>query len=140
MRTVEDAVELGFFIPPMPDRTRHHVISRGEIPYFYRPENLRDKGQGKTAWVDLFEKMVVALFWATGEAVPYAFRTPDGTVRSLDAGCIKMLLNRQPPDLAIECDRHGFIERVRPSQKLLNLYAPMRPVLVRRIHEASAED
>lgn len=140
MRSVEDAVDIGVYIPPMPDGKSHHVISRGQIPYFYRPEDLRDKGQGKTAWGDVFEKMVVALFWVTGEPVPYAFRTPDGTVRSLDAGCIKMLLNRQPPDLTIECDRNGFIESVQPSQKLLDLYSPMQSVLVRRVHEATAED
>lgn len=140
MRSVEDAVDIGVYIPPMPDKTKHHVISRGQHPDFYRPDDLRDKGEGKTAWVDTFEKNLVALFWATGEPVPFVFRTPDGTIRSLDAGCIKMLLNRRPPDVEIECDRDGFIDSVRPSQRLLDLYAPMQAMLVKRVHEATAED
>jgi hypothetical protein len=104
MRSNDEAKEIGVFIPRMPDRGRHHVFSRGQTPDFYRPEDLRDKGPGKTAWVDAFEKILVGLYWTLDGPVPYAFRTPDGMIRSLDAGCIKMLLNREPPAIELICD------------------------------------
>ena len=140
MRSVEDAVDIEFFIPPMRDKTRHHVISRGQSPDFYRPEDLRDKGHGNTAWVEEFQRIVVGLFWARGKLVPYAFRTPDGSIRSLDAGCIKMMLNRPNPGLLLECNQFGYIDAAQPSEYLLGLYGPMRVSLVKRIHEATAED
>jgi hypothetical protein len=62
MRSVDEVVEIGVFIPSMPDKGQHHVISRGQKPVFYRPEGLRDKGPGKTAWVDAFEKILVGLY------------------------------------------------------------------------------
>jgi hypothetical protein len=107
MKSIDDAEEIGFFIPPMPQPGRHHVISKGRNPDFYRPEDLRDKGPGKTAWVDAFEKLLVGLYWTLDRPVPYAFRTPDGAIRSLDAGCIKMLLNRQPPGIELIYDEEG---------------------------------
>lgn len=140
MKTVDDAEEVGFFIPPMPPEAgHHHVISRGQKPDFYRPHDLRDKGPGKTAWVDAFEKILVGLYWALNKPVPYAFRTPDGTIRSLDAGCIKMLLNRQPPAIDLICDQEGYIDYVRPAAAMLELYQPIKGKLIKRIVDAVSE-
>lgn len=140
MRNVDDAVEIHTFIPPMQNGGAHHVISRGQRPDFYRPEELRDKGPGLTGWVDEFQKKLVGLYWVLGADVPYAFRTPDGTLRSLDAGCIKMMFNRHPPDIEIEVDNAGFVDRVRPSLKLLELYAPLRERLLKQFTDATAND
>lgn len=140
MRSVADVVEIGVFIPPMPDEGRHHVVSRGQKPDFYRPEDLKDKGLGKTAWVDAFEKVLVGLYLRLRAPVPYAFRTPDGQIRSLDAGCIKMLANRTPPEVELSVDDYGYIDTLRPSQALLDRYAQISDRLVQRIVQASPED
>jgi hypothetical protein len=102
--------------------------------------DLLDKGPGKTAWVDAFEKIFVGLYWALEDAVPYAFRTPDGTIRSLDAGCVKMLLNRNPPELELICDVEGYIDSVRPAAPLLKRYELIRGKLTKRIMEATAAE
>lgn len=140
MRSVDEAPELGFFIPPMPQGGQHHVISRGQSPRFYRPEDMRDKGPGRTAWVDAFEELLVGLFLVLGGPVPYAFRTPDGRVRSLDAGCMKMLANRAPSDVAFQLDQAGYIDSVTPSDRLLELYRDISEPLVRRIRDATSDD
>jgi hypothetical protein len=136
MKNVEDAVAINFYIPPMPQPGRHHVISRGQNPDFYRPEVLRDKGLGKTAWVDAFEKILMGLYWLLDAPVPYAFRTPDGSVRSLDAGCIKMLLNRITPEVELLCDVNGYIEAVRPAAAMIERYEPIKGKLMKRIIDA----
>ena len=140
MNSIDDAVEIEFYIPAMPDQKSHHVISRGQYPDFYRPEDLRDKGMGKTSWVDAFEKMFVGLYWALGGPVPYAFRTPDNKIRSLDAGCIKMLLNRKPPELLLNCGAQGFISSLVPSDVMLERYQVMRAILEKRVRDARPED
>lgn len=123
----------------MPSSDRHHVISRGKRPDFYRPQDLRDKGPGKTAWVDTFEKILVGLYWRLGTPIPYAFRTPDGVIRSLDAGCIKMLLNRSPPEIEIICDADGYIEEVQPTDVMLGRYQPIKDRLIESVCKAVAE-
>lgn len=111
----------------------HHPISRGQRPEFYRPEDLRDTAGAKTGWVDFFEKILAGLFWKLDGPVPYAFRTYDGTIRSLDAGCLKFLRNRVPPEVTFNPDALGFIDSVVPSQKLLERYVLMKDVLLKRI-------
>jgi hypothetical protein len=140
MRSINDAVEVDFFVPPMPNVDNHHVISRGQNPKFYRAEDLKDLGAGKTAWVDAFEKQLTGLYFVLGQPVPYAFRLPDGTVRSLDAGCIKMLLNRNPPDIVLSFGSTGFINSARPSDRLLELYEPLRKRLVDSVAAATELD
>jgi hypothetical protein len=140
MKNIDEAEEIGIFIPGMPGSDEHHVISRGQRPHFYRPGDLRDLGQGKTLWVDAFEKILVGMHWTLGMPIPYAFRTPDGTIRSLDAGCIKMLLNRNPPELILNCDADGFIHTVVPTSKLLNRYEMIKTSLIKRIEDASPSD
>lgn len=140
MRSVDEAVEIGVHIPLMPQGGSHHVISRGQKPDFYRPVDLKDKGPGQTAWVEVFQKMLVGLYWTLGAPVPYSFRTPDGKIRSLDAGCIKMMLNRTPPAIEIIQDAHGYVDRLIPSKQLLDLYEPIRARLMKQFTEAAAED
>ena len=141
MNSINDLPQIEFFIPAMAKRETkesHHVISRGQNPDFYKREELRDKGTGKTAWVDAFEKILVGLYIASGEAVPYAFKTPDGVIRSLDAGCIKMLLNRGDTEIEIISDSSGFIDRVRPGRAMLERYEPIKDRLVKAVREAQA--
>ena len=139
MKNVADAVQIPFFIPPMNDGKAHHVISRGKNPKFYRPEDLRDIGQGNTRWVHAFERILVGLYLALDTPVPYCFLTPDGQVRSLDAGCIKMMLNRNPPDVLLNLGADGYISTVEPSERLMTLFGPMHDRLKAEILSAATE-
>ena len=139
MKNVADAVEIPFFIPPMNDGKSHHVITKGKTPRFYRPEDLRDIGQGNTLWVHAFEKILVGLYLALDAPVPYCFLTPDAQIRSLDAGCIKMMLNRNPPDILLNIGAEGYISSVLPSERLLVLFAPVHEKLRTDILNATAE-
>lgn len=139
MKSINEAEEIGVFIPAMPGSKDHHVISKGQRPRFYRPEDLGDIGQGKTLWVDAFEKILAGMHWTLEMPIPYAFRTPDGAIRSLDAGCIKMLLNRHPPELILSCDADGFIEAVVPTSKLLNRHQLVKASLIKRMEDASLD-
>ena len=138
MKIIDDAVEIPFFIPPTNDVDSHHVISRGQKPKFHRAQDLLDKGQGKTLWVDQFEKILVGLYLALDAPVPYCFFTPDGQIRSLDAGCLKWMLNRNPPDILLNIGAEGYISTVRPSEQLMNRYAPIHERLRNKILSAKA--
>lgn len=140
MKSIDNLVEFEVFIPSMPDGGSHHVISRGQRPDFYKPSDLQDKGPGKTAWVDAFEKILVGLYWVLNAPVPYAFKTPDGRIRSLDAGCIKMLVNRTPPELKLICDADGYIDAVLPEDMMLERYRPIHDKLVMRVTESGPEN
>lgn len=128
---------LPIIIPEFPGS---HPFSRGRNPRYYSPKELRDQGIGKTARTDFFEKYIAGIYWALEGAVPYAFRTADGTVRSLDAGCLKYLLNRSPEDLTFSCNPEGKIVSVAPSARLLDLYQPIRERLVAEILDPSADN
>jgi hypothetical protein len=99
-----------------------HPFSRGQDPEFY--QTIKDTVEGKTARTYFFEKNLVGLYLALGRPVPYAFRTKDGTVRSLDAGCVKFLCNRREPDLELIHDADGFIVAVKPLSPLLERFRP----------------
>ncbi|MCJ2038813.1 HNH endonuclease [Methylobacterium sp. J-059] len=122
----------------LPEFVGSHPFSRGQNPKLYTPEELRDRGIGKTARTDFFERYLAAIYWALEDAVPYAFRTADGTVRSLDAGCLKFLLNRNRADLTFDCGPDGKIVSVTPGRKLLELYLPIRDRLIDEILVRSA--
>src|ERR1700676_923510 len=83
----------------IPEWRGHNPFCKDRNPQFY--QEIKDTAEGKTARTSFFEKNLVGLYWALGRPVPYAFRTKDGTVRSLDAGCVKFLFNRRKPELEL---------------------------------------
>ncbi len=107
-----------------------HPISRSQRPDRYKPSQLRDTGEAPTAWLTFFEKILVGLYWKYGQPVPFVFRTANGAIRSLDAGCIKWLLNRKPPEIQLHCDPAGVIDAVTPGLALLNRHEANREALV----------
>jgi hypothetical protein len=134
MNSTEALETLSVSIPELPKGPyTHHPISRGQRPDFYRPEDLGDTAEAKTGWVDFFEKILVGLFWKLDGPVPYAFRTHDGMIRSLDAGCLQFLRNRTPPEVTFNRDALGFIESVVPSKKLLERYVLIKNVLLKQL-------
>lgn len=131
MNSTEHLEILPIAIPPMPKgKYTHHPISQGQNPDFYRPEDLRDTGTAQTGWVVHFSKLLVGLYWKLGRPVPYAFRTWNGRIRSLDAGCLKFLANRKPAEVSFYCDAAGYIDAVEPGAKLKTSYLPVRATLV----------
>jgi addiction module HigA family antidote len=118
----------------------HHPISRGQRPDFYRPEDLRDTAEAKTGWVDFFEKILAGRFWRLEGPLPFAFRTHDGLIRSLDGGCLEFLRNRAPPEVIFIPDALGFIDSVVPSENLLERYVLMKDVLLKRLDPPQGVD
>jgi hypothetical protein len=129
-------------IPEVPKDAsfKFHPISRGQNPDRYKPGDLRDTGQAQTPWLKFFEEILVGLYWKYDQPVPFVFRTADGTVRSLDAGCIKWLLNRDPPEVHLHCDGAGVIEAVTPSSALLSRHEPGRKTLVALLSKKSLDN
>jgi hypothetical protein len=97
-----------------------HPICKGQAPLFYK--KISDTAEGKTSRTHFFEKNLVGLYLALGRPVPYAFRTQDGSVRSLDAGCVKFLCNRRVPEAELIRDAEGYIVAVRPLAPLLTRF------------------
>ena len=129
-------------IPEVPHDAsfKFHPISRSQNPDRYKPSDLRDTGEAQTAWLKFFEEILVGLYWKYDQPVPFLFRTADGTVRSLDAGCIKWLLNRTPPEVSLHCDQAGVIDAVTPSLGLLKRYEEERKSLVARLSKKSLDN
>lgn len=137
------AVELELLfvvIPEVPDGApfHFHPISRSKKPVLYKPADLRDTGEAQTPWVTLFEEILLGIYWKTKQRVPYMFRTADDTVRSLDAGCMKWLFNRKPPELKFHLDHEGIIVAVTPSSALLSRHEANREKLVARVSRKKA--
>lgn len=140
MNSISNLETLDLAIPPTPrGKYKHHPISQGQKPDFYKPEDLKDTGQAQTGWLHFFETILVGLYWRLGRLgrpVPYAFRTWDGTIRSLDAGCLKFLENRSPKEVIFHVDTLGYIDSVEPSAELLKRYEeyPMlKPKLIKNL-------
>lgn len=129
-------------IPEVPEDAsfKFHPISRSQKPDRYKPSDLRDSGEAQTPWLKFFEEILVGLYWKYDRPVPFVFRTADGTVRSLDAGCIKWLLNRKPAEVGLRCDQAGVIEGVTPSLQLLSRYQAEREALVARLSNKSLDN
>jgi hypothetical protein len=58
------------------------------------------------------------------------FRTADGIIRSLDAGCVGFLLNRFPPDADPITHSEGYVIAVRPRGSMETRYQPIRQRLM----------
>jgi hypothetical protein len=129
-------------IPEVPHGAsfKFHPISGSQKPDRYKPSDLRDSGEAQTPWLNFFEEVLVGLYWKLDRPVPFVFRTADGTVRSLDAGCIKWLLNRKPPEIGLHCDSAGIIESVTPAPVLLSRYQDRKMALVARLSKKSLGD
>jgi hypothetical protein len=127
-------------IPEIPERAPFvfHPVSRGQDPVYYKPHELKDIGTAQTEWLRFFERILVGLYWKLGRPVPYAFRVVDGTVRSLDGGCLKWLRNRQPPEVEFQLGESGLIMAVKPSSELQERYQSERAALVAQVSAKKA--
>jgi hypothetical protein len=100
----------------IPDYKGSHPFSSGISVEAYGLEGLKKKSVTKHARTDWFERKLFAIWREIGKPVPYAFRTADGTIRSMDAGCLGFLLNRTRPELIAQTDPNtGEIIAVEPA-------------------------
>ena len=122
-------------IPEVPPGARFtfHPISGDQNPKRYKPGELLDSGEARTEWLKFFEEILVGLYWKHGGPVPFVFRTTDGTVRSLDAGCLKWLWNRKPPEIKFHCNSSGLVDAVTPLPAMISRYEEDREALVARV-------
>jgi hypothetical protein len=117
----------------IPSYPGSHPYSRSARPKFYRQAELGDTAEGDTNRTRFFEKVLVGIFWKINRAVPYAFFTESGETRSLDAGCVKFLLNRPQPRLKLICNAAGAIIAVEPTGALEDTYRELRAKLVEAV-------
>lgn len=110
-----------------------HPISTSAKPVRYRPLDLRSDGKADTDWMQFFEEILLGIYWKCGGPVPYAFRTASGAIRSLDAACIKWLLNRDPPEVKLHLDGNGYIDAVTPEPPLQKRYACSKDTLIAQL-------
>ena len=105
-------------------------FSRGAKPELYREPDLKKVAVEKQARTDEFEKRLLGIWWATETPVPFVFRTADGTLRSLDAGCVGFLLNRWQKDCDAVLDAEGYVVAVVPNQLMIERYYPLKAKLM----------
>ncbi len=104
-------------------------FSRGLRPEEYTLGGLKKVSAASTARTDAFRKYVLAIEEIIGAPVPYVFRTVDGAIRSLDAGCLGYCINRSEPYFKPLINERGFIEAIE-STPACNAYLPLIPKLV----------
>lgn len=122
-------------IPEIPEGAAftHHPFSVSQAPKLYKPEDLTDSGTAPTQWLGFFEEIFMGIFWKYNEPVPYVFKTANGAVRSLDAGCVKWLMNRRPPEISLILASKRIIEAVRPTEVLIKRYLGRKQELIDRV-------
>lgn len=81
----------------------------------YRPAELGISSSGRMERTAEFRDRLLGIFAVCGQPIPYAFKTADGAIRSLDAGCLGMLTRGDEPILTPECYADGHIRAVRLS-------------------------
>lgn len=101
-------------------------MSRGSKPELYLEADLKKIATTKQARTDEFEKRLIAIWWKTGKPVPFIFHTHEKSLRSLDAGCVGFLLNHYPPDCDPLTDTDGFVIALRPRDKMIARYEPIK--------------
>lgn len=110
----------------IPEYRGSHPFSKGMRIQKYRAETLRKVGYPKDpSRTDWFGQRLVTLCRKLGKPVPYAFRTLDGTPRSLDAGCVGFLYKPgfgNQPLIDLITDREGWIVAVKPTDRLIRRY------------------
>lgn len=100
---------------------------------FYRPDELLCEEGETTIRTEIFKKTLLALFWGQDEQpVPYVFRTADGEVRSMDAGCLGMLSKSVIPSVSFTLDDEGHVVEVSPTEQMCKSYAALRDQLVQK--------
>lgn len=118
----------------IPDYRGSHPFSSGLSIKVYGLQELNKRSVTKQARTVWFEKNLFAIWREIGKPVPYAFRTADGTIRSMDAGCLGFLFNSTHPELVVHSDPDtGEIVAIEPAGQLRTRYEQLEASLRREI-------
>ena len=125
---IKAAPTLPIDLPPSTHAS--NPISRGAKPELYRVADLKKAATRKQARTDEFEKRLIGIWWLGAlEAVPFIFRTNDGTLRSLDAGCVGFLMNRAEPECELITNEAGYVVGIVPGNAMIKRYGQIRAKL-----------
>jgi hypothetical protein len=119
---IEQATVLQIIIPSFAGAS--HPFSVGRVPEIYTAEGLKKIKKSDTARTDWFLKRLCTIREIIGGPVPFYFRTANGELRSLDAGCIGYLVSSAPARLKLNFDPQGFISSVEPTEAAMELSWP----------------
>lgn len=106
-------------------------FSRGTRPEEYSESGLKKITARQTARTDKFLKYVLAIESLLEGPVPFVFKTSDGALRSLDAGCLGYCINRSEPYFEAVPNEHGFIEHISSTTAC----DPFRPLIAKLVTE-----
>ena len=111
-------------LDPVPEYSTNKNVTQpfnvSPNPFKYKPTDLA-KGESDQDRTDWFKKALFMIWKETGRSVPYAFKSRDGAIRSLDAGCLGHLYNRTRPEIGLELDDERYIVAVHPTSALIEL-------------------
>ena len=102
-----------------------HPFSSGKNPEIYTEVGLKKVAKSDTNRTDWFLKRLCTIWDIIEAPVPFYFLTADGTLRSLDAGCVGFLVHKAQPLLELHLGASGFISSVSPTPKAIELSQPM---------------
>jgi hypothetical protein len=136
----DEAAHLPLLPIAIPPWKGSHPFSRGEAVRRYRPQDLKMRAGSKQARTAFFEKTLYGIWTALGAPVPYGFRTADGAVRSLDAGCLGFLYNSATPEIRVSTDDAGFITAVEPAEPLVARYQQIASSLASSVRAPGGGD
>lgn len=129
---MQDEIDRAELLPIRIPSSAHNSdpISFGSRPEFYGLDDLKKVAIKKHARTDEFEKRLMGIWWIIGERpVPFIFRTADGELRSLDAGCLGFLVNQWKPEILAE-EKDGVILAVEPTGALVDRYLAIKDRLI----------
>lgn len=92
---------------------------------------------GPTQRTREFEREIARVWRETNASVPFAFRTGDGAVRSLDAGCLGFLASRNPCPIQFRT-KDGYIDSVIPVPPWTRPHEPVQNDGSRRSADSAA--
>ena len=133
----EEMDKLVEFPVTLPASGKHSIPFSYASHVKYRPKELKCEERSTSARTGEFKKRLLALWWLNDEQpVPYAFRIADGSVRSMDAGCLGMLSLKANPEISFSLDTDGHIVAVSPAPATLAAWVEYKELLLKQVQPA----
>jgi hypothetical protein len=113
-------------------------FSSGKDIDLYTEQGLKKQTKEKLPRNDWFEKRLLGIRGVIGGPIPYAFRTKNGELRSMDAGCLGFLFNRPQPEVELRKGSDGFVTEVELVGDLLTKYNDIEWRLIAEVRNSAA--
>lgn len=132
--SLEELAQLATFLVSLPECGSHSVPFSFASHVKYRPDELKCEERTTSNRTGEFKKRLMALWWLNEEKpVPYAFRIADGSVRSMDAGCLGMLSLKKESELEFVLNADGYICAVSPAASVIASWADYKTLLLKQV-------